>query len=174
MPIDLHGKEYTTVVERLKMLHDDIKHNYSLQTEKSIACDKYLFIKATLTIKDQVYTGHAMGDLSTNKKKLTEATETHAIGRALASYGLSGGEFSSAEEIADFIHESNTIKKEESLTIDSIPFKKGKDAGKPIKELSYDSLVWIADKSTMSSQWKALADKLIDEVARDQEEQDSF
>ena len=32
MPIKLHGKDYLTVVERLKMLYDKVKHAYSMKT----------------------------------------------------------------------------------------------------------------------------------------------
>ena len=175
MPIKLHGKDYLTVVERLKMLYDKVKHAYSMKTSIEVINNHILIVKADLTVDGNIYSGHALGDLSEGKQKTCEATETHAIGRALSSYGLSGGEFSSAEEIADFIsHENDSILKNKQsldLTKDSIPFKNGKNASKPIKDLDDGSLKWIIDKSTMSDSWKDLASKILSDRALDEEQQ---
>jgi hypothetical protein len=174
MPIKLHGKDYLTVVERLKMLFDSVKHEYSMETSFHVENGHILICKAVLSVNGNKYTGHALGDISEGKNKICEATETHAIGRSLSAYGLSGGEFSSAEEIADFIrHENDAGSKkiqQQELTVDSTPFKKGKNAGKAIKDLDENSLKWIIEESTMGDAWKDIANKVLDEIAREQEE----
>ena len=105
----MHGKDYFTVVERLDMLIADVgKDGYSLETEVKLE-GGVILIKATLTIYNKTevdgnsvptssrsYCGHGCGELG--KPKQVEATETHAIGRALSSAGYFGSEFASANE----------------------------------------------------------------------------
>ena len=106
-----NGKSYLTVIERMNMLLEEKgKEDYSLET--SVQYDSgIIIVKATLTLfycypKDKTdsvevvsrkYCGHALGELG--KHKTLEATETHAIGRALASAGWFGDEFASANEM---------------------------------------------------------------------------
>ena len=113
MPIKMHGgKEYFTVVERMDMLLEEQgKENYSLETDVTYDSG-VVIVKATLTlyslkdIKDDVvpltrkYCGHALGEVG--KAKTLEATETHAIGRALSSAGWFGSEFASANEMESY------------------------------------------------------------------------
>ena len=106
MPVNIHGKEYYTVVERLKMLKSDFKIDYSLTTDLLKCDDKVVVMKATLKIGDNVYTGHAMEKFGSNKINTSSAlenAETSSIGRALASAGYAGTEFASAEEVATAI-----------------------------------------------------------------------
>ena len=107
MPIKLHGKSYLTVTERLNMLHKEHKKDYSLETLATIDNGQYILIKAVLTIGNKVYTGHGLGDLKSGPK-ICESTETHAIGRCLAAYGLFGDEFASANEIQDYNKQIST------------------------------------------------------------------
>ena len=105
----MHGKDYFTVVERLDMLIADVgKDGYSLKTDVKyesgivivravlILYDKGANDIETLEGSSRCYTGHALGELG--KPKTLEATETHAIGRALSSAGYFGSEFASANE----------------------------------------------------------------------------
>ena len=112
MPLKMkNGKSYLTVVERMNLLLEEKgKEDYSLET--SVKYDSgIMIIKATLTLfycypEDETdtvqvvsrkYCGHALGEVG--KHKTLEATETHAIGRALASAGWFGEEFASANEM---------------------------------------------------------------------------
>ena len=112
MPVKMKsGKSYLTVIERMNLLIEEKgKEDYSLET--SVQYDSgIVIVKATLTLfycypKDETstvevvsrkYCGHALGELG--KAKTLEATETHAIGRALASAGWFGDEFASANEM---------------------------------------------------------------------------
>ena len=107
-----NGKNYLTVVERMdKMIAELDSSNYSLETEVTLDSG-VVIVKATLTLNfmaitdtqpdfngavQRKYVGHALGELG--KHKTLEATETHAIGRCLASAGYHGGEFASANEM---------------------------------------------------------------------------
>ena len=106
-----NGKLYLTVAERMNLLLEEKgKEDYSLETEV-ILDSGVVIVKAILTLfscypKDETktvevvsrkYVGHALGELG--KAKTLEATETHAIGRCLASAGWLGSEFASANEM---------------------------------------------------------------------------
>mgnify|MGYP003142105929 FL=1 len=59
MPINIHGKEYVTVAERVQMLHDSDLTEISLNTEILHDDDKSIVMKATLEIDGNSYTGIA-------------------------------------------------------------------------------------------------------------------
>ena len=129
MPINIHGKEYFTVNERLGMLNKqfgqvrydlttDIKHINSRVTHKVVqeggteafTYEDEVVVTATLTlyfphegdVHTRVYTGHAheiRGANKINSTSYVECAETSAIGRALASAGWGGTEFCSANEL---------------------------------------------------------------------------
>jgi hypothetical protein len=128
MPVDIKGKQYKTVAERIIELHSNTNGQYSINTE--IINDdilKHVLIRATLSIpviaaqpthadvtgsalaykKWNTFTGHAyekQGAGFINKTSHIENAETSAIGRALASAGYLGGtEFASAEEVANAV-----------------------------------------------------------------------
>ena len=59
MPINIHGKEYVTVAERIQMLHQSELSEISLNTEILHDDDKSIVMKATLEIDGNSYTGIA-------------------------------------------------------------------------------------------------------------------
>ena len=97
----------------MDMLLEEIgKKNYSLETEVTLNSGVCV-VKATLKIHHgegqiQTYSGLALGELG--KNKTLEATETHAIGRALSSAGWFGSEFASANEMEAY-EVSKPVKK---------------------------------------------------------------
>ena len=106
MPVDIHGKEYKMVVERVDEFHKDHKENRSIITEIIQFKDGIVVVKAAVKIGDDVFTGHAyeeIGSTQINKTSALENCETSAIGRALSSAGYAGSEFASAEEVASAI-----------------------------------------------------------------------
>ena len=162
MPIKLHGKEYYTVVERIKMLQKTHKTNYSLETSVNVINNHILIVKAVLTVNEHIYTGHSIGDLADGKPKTCEATETHAIGRCLASFGLSGGEFASADEIVDFQKQTSS-----SLSNDGPSEKQIALIRKRCNELQEDF-----DQRMVGITTKKLASELIEELlALDEQQQ---
>ena len=130
MPVNIHGKEYYTVVERLKMLKSDFKINYSLTTDLLKCDDKMVIVKATLSIDGNEYTGIAeeMRNASKiNKTSAVENCETSAIGRALSSAGYFGSEFCSANELENALAQQDEITPEQENKILIGELKEAKD-----------------------------------------------
>ena len=109
MPVKIHGKEYTTVVERINDFRNDERfEGWSIETDIISTDIENCIIKAT--IKDStgkiVGTGLAhevQGSTNINKTSHVENCETSAIGRALANIGKAGTEYESANEVSDAI-----------------------------------------------------------------------
>jgi len=101
--IDIKGKKYVPVSERVKAIHEDADGvPFSIETELIVAALPNVVFKATVTIGEQIFTGHsgANPDKAIEKQSPYEVAETSAIGRALgfAGYGIEEG-IASAEEI---------------------------------------------------------------------------
>mgnify|MGYP005988907575 FL=1 len=109
MPVKIHGKEYTTVVERINDFRNDERfEGWSIETDIISSDIENCIIKAA--IKDStgkiVGTGLAhevQGSTNINKTSHVENCETSAIGRALANIGKAGTEYASANEVSDAI-----------------------------------------------------------------------
>jgi len=141
MSVNIHGKEYFTVAERVKELNTNVEGNYTLTTEMVYFQDGVVVFKATLEVNDNTYNGHAMEKEESsmiNKTSFLECAETSAIGRALASAGYLGSEFASADEVATAIA--------------------NQDGSKPLKEISTE-----ASPKQMNYIKKLCAEKNVDE-----------
>lgn len=169
MPVKIHGKEYRTVAERVNLFHDENKDAVkSIRTKILFNKADKVVMKATIEIVGEgVYTGHAeetYGSSTINKTSALENCETSAIGRALASAGLGGSEFASADEVANAIANQNTNKspgvtnglkwsekaREENCMM-------GKHKGEPWSEIPTDYLEWLANKSSLGDELKLFA-----------------
>lgn len=99
--IDIHGKPYVPVVERIKEIHKALNEGFSITTEL-IPHETAVIVKATITIGDSVFTAHSAANPAKTIEKQSpyEVAETSAIGRALgfAGYGLLDS-IATAEEI---------------------------------------------------------------------------
>lgn len=100
MPVNIHGKEYKTVAERLEEAHatSDLM---GVETEV-LYLDPQIMVKATIKTKKGVFTGISAADpnKSIEAKTPVEVAETSAVGRALAFAGYAGSEIASADEMA--------------------------------------------------------------------------
>lgn len=98
MPINIHGKEYFTVAERLQQAHEanDLS---SVNTE--VLSHDPVAIKATIVTTEGTFTGISAADptKSIEKKSPYEVAETSAVGRALAFAGYAGTEIASYDEM---------------------------------------------------------------------------
>jgi hypothetical protein len=99
MPVNIHGKEYKTVAERLEEAHatSDLM---GVETEV-LYLDPQIMVKATIKTKKGVFTGISAADpnKSIEAKTPVEVAETSAVGRALAFAGYAGSEIASADEM---------------------------------------------------------------------------
>lgn len=122
MPVDIHGKQYATVNERIQELHGSYKGSSSIVTEVVTSGEGIVRVKATLTLIEQAegmeshsntFTGHAeeiVGSTMINKTSALENAETSAVGRALAFAGFStDASIASADEVANAIVNQNTL-----------------------------------------------------------------
>ena len=98
------GKKYTQVVHRMEAFRRFHGLDYGVDTNVLVDDGHRVVIKATLTNSDGVQIGSGMaeeirGQGHVNTTSALENCETSAVGRALASIGLAGGEYASANEI---------------------------------------------------------------------------
>jgi hypothetical protein len=107
--INLNGKMYSMVKDRIEIFRTYFGYAYGIDTsvDYTHGFKRGSMIVAVAKIVDNltghiVASGHAMewvgnGDIGTTAP--IEACETSAIGRALAAFGLHGGEYASANEM---------------------------------------------------------------------------
>jgi hypothetical protein len=104
--VSIHGKEYQTVAYRVGKFRECHNFDLSIQTELISVEGDYVIMKAVISNPEGfiVATGHAeekRNSTNINKTSALENCETSAIGRALASLGMGGTEFASADEVAN-------------------------------------------------------------------------
>tara|TARA_R100000900_G_scaffold104386_3_gene80972 strand:+ start:394 stop:1065 length:672 start_codon:yes stop_codon:yes gene_type:complete len=122
MSVNIHGKEYRTVAERINLFYSTYKDKITAITTEIIKDEKNIVqVKATISAKDKIENptffvfgnGFAEEDRTKGRINSTSALEnceTSAIGRALASIGLGGEEYASANEVQNAIHQQNEPK----------------------------------------------------------------
>lgn len=101
--INIKGKEYVPVNERVKAIHEDLSEvPFSIETELIVEALPAIAFKATVTIGERIFTGHSAANpaKAIEKQSPYEVAETSAIGRALgfAGYGIEES-IASADEI---------------------------------------------------------------------------
>lgn len=95
---DIKGKTYTKVAARVEVFRTHLGLDYGLDTQISDFQGGVL-CKAYVTKGEEVIgSGHAYSTGVSQEKGL-EKLESTAIGRAMASIGLSGGEYASVNEM---------------------------------------------------------------------------
>ena len=122
MPVEIHGKQYATVNERIEELHKKYNGCVSINTELLETQGDVVRMKATVELKEMVegqevasntFTGHAeevIGSSMINKTSALENAETSAVGRALAFAGFqTDASIASADEVANAIVQQNTM-----------------------------------------------------------------
>lgn len=118
MPVNIRGKNYKTVAERVAEFREQYKLDYAIITEIISASD-LVQVKAVIQDKEGfiVATGFAeevRGSTNINKTSALENCETSAIGRALAAFGLGGTEYATANEVTDAIIQQNVMEAKEA------------------------------------------------------------
>ena len=133
MPVNIHGKAYKTVAERVNEVHTDHKtKKLSIITDLVSWNNGIVLMRSTVTTAQGVFTGHAYereGSSNINKTSALENCETSSIGRALAAAGYAGAEFASANEV------TTAIKQQKSTTIKPVGTLKPNGIVKRLKDL---------------------------------------
>ena len=128
------GKLYTQVVHRMEAFRKIHGTDFGIDTKILVDDGKRVVVKAVITDKDGRIIGSGMaeeirGQGRVNTTSALENGETSSIGRALASLGLSGGEYASANEVdavvrkKQFINETPQVevKEQEQASTSSVP-----------------------------------------------------
>ena len=120
MPVNIHGKDYRTVAERVADFRDKEapSKGYSIITE-IISSGDIVQMKASILNEEGrvLSTGFAeevRGSTNINKTSALENCETSAIGRALANFGLGGTEYASSNEVLDAIVQQAELEAKKS------------------------------------------------------------
>ena len=114
------GKLYTQVVHRMEAFRKHHGTDFGVDTSILVNDGKKVVIKAIITDKDNRIVGSGMaeeirGQGLVNTTSALENAETSAVGRALASLGLAGGEYASANEMDAVQRKGSIIKVNNNL-----------------------------------------------------------
>jgi len=125
------GKKYLEVKHRVTVLRQTYGLELGIETELLHACDKHVRVSAKITDATGRVIGSGLaeevrGSSNVNSTSALENAETSAVGRALASLGLHGGEYASLNEIE--IAQSHPVQPPPAVPVptkvvaDEIPF----------------------------------------------------
>ena len=142
MPISIHGREYITVAERVKEIHDKEK-TFSITSE--VLCDNPVVVRATVVCTKGTFNGisAANPDKAIEKQSPYEVAETSAVGRALgfAGYGLTDDIATADEMVKAGVYKPKFTPTPRSITgktleqvVDSKGIHKCVSCGSPISE----------------------------------------
>lgn len=108
------GKKYTMVSTRVEAFRKAFGMDYGIETEIISDNGQNVVAKACIKNKDGMiigsgYAEEVRGTSNVNKTSAIENCETSAIGRALASIGLHGGQYASINEVEQAQQKEVTI-----------------------------------------------------------------
>jgi len=141
------SKMYTQVVHRMEAFRRHHGTEYGVDTQILVDDGQRVVIKAIITNNDGHTVGSGMaeeirGQGHVNTTSALENAETSAVGRALASLGLAGGEYASANEMDAVSRKSDAIT---SNKAELVPVVK--------KPLSKEEAEWLAHNESTLDQY---------------------
>ena len=114
--VSIHGKQYKTVVLRVNEFREScsVQDGWGVNTVIAYEDDAKVIMKAMIIDPDGRVVGSGHGEEfraegKINKTSAMENAETSAIGRALASIGLGGEEYASADEVLRAIGQQEDV-----------------------------------------------------------------
>lgn len=125
MPVNIRGKQYVTVAERLQLFHEKYG-NGAIETELVFPDENTVRCKAKVTLDIEkparYFTGHAeerRNSTTINRTNAVENVESSAVGRALAMAGFGSDEsIASADEVVNALQRQDLIEKPEPFAND--------------------------------------------------------
>jgi len=161
MPVNIHGKEYHTVAERVSAFRSKAA-DLTIETEIVRWEGDDVVVKASISDNGKlIATGLAhevRGSTNINKTSHVENCETSAIGRALAAFGLAGTEYATADEVANAI--SQQQEKEIQSRINELLIENTQTILKYSESvLAIKAGIALKDYSTASEEWFSLTDE---------------
>ena len=160
MPVNIHGKEYHTVAERVHAFRDS---NPDLTIETDIVRweGDDVVVKASISDNGKLLaTGLAhevRGSTNINRTSHVENCETSAIGRCLAAFGLGGTEYATADEVANAITQQNSGPSEKE--INELLIENTQTMLKYAESiLAIKAGIALEDYSTAAEEWFSLTD----------------
>jgi len=161
MPVNIHGKEYHTVAERVHAFRETAP-DLTIETEIVRWEGDDVVVKASISDNGKlIATGLAhevRGSTNINKTSHVENCETSAIGRALAAFGLAGTEYATADEVANAI--SQQQEKEIQSRINELLIENTQTILKYAESvLAIKAGIALKDYSTASEEWFSLTDE---------------
>jgi len=103
MPVEIYNKDYWTVAERIAKFRDEFPDR-SIETQLISHDPEKVIMKALIMEGENIistgYSEEYRDASAINKTSAMENSETSAVGRALAFFGLAGTEIASADEVA--------------------------------------------------------------------------
>ncbi len=119
------GKMYLQVVHRVEAFRRVLGAEFGIDTKIIVDDGHRIVVKAIVTNSNGITVGSGMaeeirGQGHVNTTSALENAETSAIGRALASLGLSGGEYASANEMDAVPRKAENLKEKAQVAYDNI------------------------------------------------------
>ena len=141
------GKMYTQVVHRMEAFRRHHGTDYGVDTQILVDEGQRGVIKAIITNNDGHTVGSGMaeeirGQGHVNTTSALENAETSAVGRALASLGLAGGEYASANEMDAVSRKSDAIQSNKAEPVQLVK-----------KPLSKEEAEWLAHNEATLDQY---------------------
>ena len=161
MPVNIHGKEYHTVAERVSAFRSKAA-DLTIETEIVRWEGDDVVVKASISDNGKlIATGLAhevRGSTNINKTSHVENCETSAIGRALAAFGLAGTEYATADEVANAITQQNSGPSEKE--INELLIENTQTILKYAESvLAIKAGIALGDYSTAAEEWFSLTDE---------------
>lgn len=132
------GKMYTQVVHRMEAFRKVFGVSMGVDTQILVDDGQRVVVKAIITNADGIVVGSGMaeeirGQGHVNTTSALENCESSAVGRALASIGLAGGEYASANEM-DAVDRKTDIQHSQAAGAGSPPPKSNATPPEPTPE----------------------------------------
>tara|TARA_S200002703_G_scaffold122963_1_gene108894 strand:+ start:554 stop:1255 length:702 start_codon:yes stop_codon:yes gene_type:complete len=132
------GKMYTQVVHRMEAFRKVFGVSMGVDTKILVDDGQRVVVKAIITNADGIVVGSGMaeeirGQGHVNTTSALENCESSAVGRALASIGLAGGEYASANEM-DAVDRKTDIQHSQAAGAGSPPPKSNATPPEPTPE----------------------------------------